>query len=418
MRQWTTIAILILQILMAIALLVLSTQFRSPNLANVRLLLLGILLGISPILIGFGLLQLRNQKGLWQNATVFGITFLTTMSLTITISTQAQFYWQKYQVVLNAPQEKIAPLGKHFIIGYKNAEEIIPLIEKRAIAGVFITTRNIRDRTYSEIQNELNTFQTLRKSQGLPPLWIATDQEGGIVSRLSPPLTSLPSLGKIVSEAKDPQTLKKAVIEYATTQGKELSDLGINVNFAPVVDLNQGVINPRDRYSQIYRRAISDNSETVTNVARWYCDTLAEFNVQCTLKHFPGLGRVENDTHITDAELNTPILELKQEDWVPFQSLMKDTTAWTMLSHVKLTPLDNQNPVSFSPQIIQNLIREQWNYQGILITDDICMKAFYKNAQSIHSAAHQALNSTVDLLLIAYDPDLYYPVLAHLLQDN
>ncbi|NEO27841.1 MAG: glycoside hydrolase family 3 protein [Kamptonema sp. SIO4C4] len=319
--------------------------------------------------------------------------------------------------MFQTPVEQIAPLGARFIVGYKNVEEIERLVEQQAIAGVFVTTRNIENRSYAALQKELETLQTIRKNQGLSPLWIATDQEGGIVARLSPPLTDLPPLSEVVANGETEEAKKRAVVDYARTQGKELSDLGINVNFAPVVDLNQGVINPRDRYSQIYRRAISEDSTIVTAVASWYCETLAQFNVQCTLKHFPGLGRVTTDTHVAAAALNTPIQALKKEDWIPFREIMNNAEVWTMLSHVKLTALDEQYPVSFSPKVIHGLIREQWQYQGVLITDDICMKAFYQNPVSINEAAQQALDAGVDFLLIAYDPDLYYPVMANFLRE-
>ncbi|MDB9315364.1 glycoside hydrolase family 3 N-terminal domain-containing protein [Spirulina sp. CS-785/01] len=405
------------QVLMTLALIVLSTQFRSPSLGNVRPVLLVVLLGGSPVLIFAGLWQLRRYQWRWRKFAGLGVVFLGVISLTITVVTQAQFYWQKYQVVFNAPVEQVAPLGARFMVGYKNVEDVIRLVEQQAIAGVFVTTRNIENRSYFALQKELEMLQTIRKNKGLSPLWIATDQEGGIVSRLSPPLTDLPPLSDVVAKGETLEDKKRVVVDYAKTQGQGLSDLGINVNFAPVVDLNQGVINPRDRYSQIYRRAISEDSTIVTTVARWYCETLAQFKVQCTIKHFPGLGRVETDTHVAAAELNTPIQVLEKEDWLPFREIMKNAEVWTMLSHVKLTALDEQYPVSFSQKVIQGLIREEWGYEGILITDDICMKAFYQNQGSIYEATKQALDAGVDFLLIAYDPDLYYPVMANLLRE-
>ncbi|MGK7929227.1 MAG: glycoside hydrolase family 3 N-terminal domain-containing protein [Spirulina sp.] len=406
----------IAKILIAIVLVVLSTQFRTPTFANTRAIVLVILvIGSAGMSLGV-FWRMYGKTWNWQKVIAFAIGSLCIVSLTITIGTEAQFYWQKYRVVLNARSEHLKALGKHFIVGYKELEDVKRLVEKNAIAGVFITSRNIDNKTYQEIKTELEILQNIRRSQGLSPLWIATDQEGGIVSRLSPPLTYLPSLSEIVANAKDIEAKKQAVIEYATTQGRELSGLGINVNFAPVVDLNKGIINPSDRYSQIYRRAISDDREIVTLVARWYCDTLAEFDVQCTIKHFPGLGRVENDTHVTKAELNASLEELERDDWIPFRTMMKESSAWTMLGHAKLTALDPNHPASFSPRVIRELIREKWQYRGILITDDLCMKAVYNSQYGIRGAIDKALNSGVDLLLIAYDPELYYEAMASLIQ--
>ncbi|MEA5472207.1 glycoside hydrolase family 3 N-terminal domain-containing protein [Spirulina sp. 06S082] len=408
----------IAQIIINIVLIVLSTQLRTPSLASIRDIILVVLLLGSSLLILSGCLQLRQKTWNLQKGMAFAIAFLGVVGLTITVANEAQFYWQKYRVVLGAEVESLEVFGKHFIVGYKDINDAVKLVEKRAIAGVFITTRNIENKTYEEIKTELETLQEIRRSQGLSPLWIATDQEGGIVSRLSPPLTYLPSLSEIVAKEKNIENIKKAVIEYASTQGRELSDLGINVNFAPVVDLNKGVVNQRDRYSQIYRRAISDDSEIVTLVAKWYCSTLVQFDVKCTIKHFPGLGRVENDTHVADAELNASVEELEQDDWIPFREIMKDSSAWTMLGHAKLMALDTQHPVSFSPPVIRGLIREKWQYRGILITDDLCMKAVYGSSEGINGAIKKALISGVDLLLIAYDPDLYYEAMASLLQGH
>jgi beta-N-acetylhexosaminidase len=412
------ILVAIAQILVVLVLIILSTQLRTPSFASIREILLVIVLLGSALICLSGFWQLREKIWNWQKGMAFAIAILGVLSLTITLGQEAQFYWQKYRVVLSAESEILAKFGQHFIVGYKDLEDVKRLVGKRAIAGVFITSRNIVDKTDREIKSELETLQEIRRSQGLSPLWIATDQEGGIVSRLSPPLTYLPSLAEIIAQEKSIEGKKQATIKYATTQGKELSALGINVNFAPVIDLNQGIINPRDRYSQIYRRAISDDSKIVTLVARWYCDTLAEFDVQCTIKHFPGLGRVANDTHVTDAELNAPLEKLAKDDWVPFREMMQNSSAWTMLGHAKLMALDTKHPVSFSPPVIRELIREKWQYGGILITDDLCMKAVYGSPDGIDGAIDKALVSGVDLLLIAYDPDLYYEAMASLIRGN
>jgi beta-N-acetylhexosaminidase len=146
------------------------------------------------------------------------------------------------------------------------------LVERRAIAGVYVTARNVEHKTQSEIQSEIQSLQMIRRRQGLSPLWIAADQEGGIVSRLSPPLPKLPPLSTVPKSQPE-------VVKYARVHGQGLSSLGVNVNFAPVVDLNQGVINPRDKFSRIYQRAISADPGVVAKVALWYCQTLQEYGI-------------------------------------------------------------------------------------------------------------------------------------------
>ncbi|NER97052.1 MAG: glycoside hydrolase family 3 protein, partial [Symploca sp. SIO1B1] len=232
----------------------------------------------------------------------------------------------------------------------------------------------------------------------------------------SPPLTQLPPLATIISEEQPIEQSKAAVIKYARVHGQELSEIGVNLNFAPVVDLNKGVINPQDKFSQIYRRAISTDREVVAKVALWYCQTLEEYGVKCTIKHFPGLGRVDTDTHIDHAELDTPLSELVADDWVPFRQVMNNSQAFTMLGHAKLMAVDDQNPVSFSSAVVGDMIRKSWQHDGVLITDDFCMQAVYSSKAGLAAATIEAINAGIDLVLIAFTQDLYYPAMDALLK--
>jgi beta-N-acetylhexosaminidase len=250
----------------------------------------------------------------------------------------------------------------------------------------------------------------------LPRLWIATDQEGGIVSRLSPPLTRLPALSEIVERHTDTVQRQQAVREFAATQGRELADLGVNLNFAPVVDLNYQVINPKDRYTRIFERAISGDPSIVAQVAGWYCAALEDAGVRCTLKHFPGLGRVFEDTHRAHANLDTSVSELMETDWLPFRALMTQSNSFTMLGHVRLTAIDKERPVSMSTPVVAGLLRARWKYDGVLITDNFSMLAVYRSSDGIENGSVEALNAGVDLILVSYDPDQYYRVMHALLK--
>ncbi|MGD2181240.1 glycoside hydrolase family 3 N-terminal domain-containing protein [Lusitaniella coriacea] len=404
-----TILFRVVQLCFAIALLILSLDWRSPFLASIRNEVFWVAAIVSVVLIGLGIIQLKKGD--------LVLKILNYLSLAIAVvgcllffTTEAKFYANK-RAILNGNPTQLESIGQHFIIGYKNLDEVKKLVKTQAIGGIFLTTHNIKGKTAAEIKQEIQTLQTLRQEQRLSPLWIATDQEGGVVSRLSPPLTQLPQLSKIIAEKSDRAARKKATINYAKTQGQGLSDLGINLNFAPVVDLNKNIVNPDDKYSKIYQRAISTDKKVVAQVAKWYCQTLEEYGVQCTLKHFPGLGRVENDTHLSSAELNVPVAELEGDDWVPFRKVMQQTNAFTMLGHAILTDVDRDRAVSFSKAAISDIIRQQWQHDGVLITDDFCMYAVYGSKKGLEGATVAALNAGVDLILIAYDSDLYYPAM-------
>lgn len=403
-----------LQLFLAIALLLLSLNWRSPFLVGLRGWMFWGAISLSLLLILAGMARVKTRKSFARVLT--GLTVVVAAAgLSILLATELKFQWVK-QAVLKAEPARLEALGEHFAIGYRNFEEVRELVEKRAIGGIFITKRNIKGKTKAEIQQEISTLQNIRARQGLSPLWIATDQEGGLVSRLSPPLTQLPPLSTVVAEATNIARQKEAVIEYATLQAKELAEIGVNLNFAPVVDLNKNIINPSDRFSQIYRRAISSDRAVVTRVAQWYCQTSIEYGVYCTLKHFPGLGRVENDTHLTSAKLETAIAELQRDDWVPFREVLKQTRAFTMLGHAILTEVDRDRPVSFSESVATGIMRNQWQHDGVLVTDDFCMYAVYRSKEGIEKAPIAALNAGVDLILIAYDNDLYYPAMNAVLQ--
>ena len=197
---------------------------------------------------------------------------------------------------------------------------------------------------------------------------------------------------------------------------EKLAEVGVNLNFAPVVDVNYNVVNPDDKYTRIFQRAISSDPAVVARVTAWYCAALEEAGVRCTLKHFPGLGRVFEDTHLDHADLTASIEELTTTDWIPFLSLMRQSNAFIMLGHARLTAMDKERPVSMSPAVITGLIRSSWKHDGVLITDNFSMLAVYRSKVGMDNGSIEALNAGVDLILMSYDPDQYYRVMYALLQ--
>jgi beta-N-acetylhexosaminidase len=183
-----------------------------------------------------------------------------------------------------------------------------------------------------------------------------------------------------------------------------------------VVDLDHGVSNPNDRYTRIGMRAISSDPKIVAEVAGEYCRGLSQYGVHCTIKHFPGLGRVFEDTHVGHATLPTPTGELAASDWVPFKDLMRRKAMFTMLAHVRLAAIDAERPASSSAAVVSGLLRRDWQYDGILVTDDFSMGAAYRSGGGLAMASVAALAAGVDLILISYDPDQYFPVVHALLR--
>jgi beta-N-acetylhexosaminidase len=414
-RPSHSLSLAVIRLVLALSLLAPAFAFREPFLADYRAFLFNGLLVAATALAAAEIAILATTRSSSRSERVLGFLALAAAAsaLSSVIAIEIRFQATKFHV-LHAEPDELAVLGRHLLVGFRDRSELDELVARRAIAGIFLTSRNVHAMGPTALKAEIRAVQGARQQQGLPPLWIATDQEGGAVSRLSPPLTRLPALSELVASHVDPMERAKAIREFATTQGRELAEIGVNLNFAPVVDLNYGMVNPNDRYTRIYQRAIADDPRLVREVAGEYCAELLATGVHCTLKHFPGLGRVLEDTHQGSAELSSPVSELAATDWIPFRALM-DSQTFTMLGHVRLSEIDRDHPASISRLVIAGLIRHDWHHEGVLITDDFGMAAIYGGRDGIKDGAVEALNAGVDLILVSFDPDQYYPVMHALL---
>jgi beta-N-acetylhexosaminidase len=416
MTKWLMLRSGLVRLALALAVLPFAPNWRLPMFASMRMTMLVVLLAVTFILTIIEVWALRARRSSRASRIVGGATLaVAAFGFLATASAEAQFRTARERV-LSADSQQLERLGRHVIIGYRNRADIDALIERRAIAGVFLSGIYAQGKTAATMARDIASLQDMRLRQGLPPLWVATDQEGGGVSRLSPPLPFMSTLSDIVARKTDPKEREQAVVQYADRQGRDLAAIGVNLNFAPVVDLNHGIVNPQDRLTRISTRAISKDPAIVTEVASAYCTTLLQSYVRCTLKHFPGLGRVFEDTHLHTADLNARPDELAISDWLPFSKLMSDHRLFTMLSHVRLTAIDTEHPVSMSQAVIGGLLRETWKHDGVLITDDFSMGAISGSRDGIAGAGIAALNAGVDLILVSYDPDQYFPLMDALLQ--
>jgi beta-N-acetylhexosaminidase len=318
--------------------------------------------------------------------------------------TEAALQWHK-QTVLGAEAGQARDLGQHFIVGYTSLDDVAPLAAKGLIGGIYVGRHNISGRTADALKSELSKLQAIRLAAGLPPLVVAADQEGGIVSHLSPQLTALPALSTLAG--LPPEQRAKAAEQFGELHGRELAALGITLNFAPVVDLRP--TQPRNRFdfnSLISQRAISGDPSVTADIALAYVRGLEAFGVEATVKHFPGLGRIREDTHHFRGNLDAPQSELDASDWLPFRRTLAGSNAYLMVGHVAVTAIDAERPASHSKRVIDGLIRSKWGFAGIIVTDDLVMGAIYQH--NVCTAVVEALNAGVDLLLVAYDGLQYY----------
>ena len=324
------------------------------------------------------------------------------------LGAHASFEWRKRNV-LQTDAAQARSLGRHFIVGYSSFPEVAVLAEKGLISGVYITRHNVVGSSPARLKEEIAALQAKRRAAGLPALIVAADQEGGIVSHLAPPLTKLPALSTLASLAPDVRAAKAEA--FGRTHGQELAALGVNQNLAPVLDLRpEPKRNRFDFNTLIGQRAISDDPAIVADIARAYVTGLEASGVGATVKHFPGLGRVRTDTHHFSADLDTPLQELEASDWIPFRKVLAGSKAQLMIGHVTLTSVDPDRPASHSKRVVDGIIRKKWNYQGVVMTDDLVMGAIYQ--RNVCTAVVEALNAGVDLLLVAFDGAQFYRIFA------
>jgi beta-N-acetylhexosaminidase len=217
----------------------------------------------------------------------------------------------------------------------------------------------------------------------------------------------LPSLSTLANFAPDVRSAKAEA--FGRVHGQELAALGVTLNLAPVLDLRPELRRNRfDFNTLIGYRAISDDPAIVAGIAQAYIHGLAASGVGAAVKHFPGLGRVRTDTHHFSADLDTPVEELEASDWRPFREVLAGSKAQLMIGHVTLTAVDPDRAASHSRRVVDGIIRKKWNYQGVIMTDDLVMGAIYQH--NVCTAVVESLNAGVDLLLVAFDGAQFYRI--------
>jgi beta-N-acetylhexosaminidase len=315
--------------------------------------------------------------------------------------------WIARRQVLARTGADVIDVERHFVVGYTDVAVVRELIRDSHVGGIFLTRRNVAHRTSDDVATEIAGLQDLRRASGSPPLVVAADQEGGPVSHLSPPLPHPPALSTIAALPADQQF--EAARRTGFDQGRALRALGITMNLAPVVDLMPDKKTNVDWNTRIATRSISRDPSVVAAIAGGFSRGLLDAGITPTAKHFPGLSRVAVDTHLFSASLDAAEPELKAADWVPFQAVLSLQGVAIMLSHVALTAADTGIPVSRSKRVVSGLLRDQWGFDGVAITDDLTMGAV--EHAGLCRAVEGALNAGIDLLLVSWDTDKAYPAL-------
>ena len=254
-------------------------------------------------------------------------------------------------------------VGQLAIVGFGGhtlPEETRALAREFDLGGVIYFARNVDS---PEQVEELS-----RQSHALAretPLWISVDQEGGRVARLKRPFTEWPPMNTLGRSGSG-----ELAARFARALARELRAVGINLDYAPVLDVHTNAANP-----VIGDRAFAETAEEVARISRTIIRALQDEGVAACGKHFPGHGDTSTDSH-----LELPILEhdrrrFEAVELVPFRAAVEEDVACIMTAHVLVPAYDADRPATLSPRLVDAVLKKQLGYQGIVISDDLAMKA-------------------------------------------
>ena len=276
--------------------------------------------------------------------------------------------------------------------------ELKQFIEKHNFAGVCLYANNIRTTAQSVALTSEIQQAALKSECGIPML-ISADQEGGNIYRLG---TGTPTCGNMALGAANDPTL---AFENAKIIGSELSSVGINTDFAPVMDVNNNPSNPI-----INLRSFSSDPDIVSKMGIQYIKGLQSEGVITTCKHFPGHGDTGTDSHTGLPLIDKSYDELKQLELKPYNSEVLSTTDMIMTAHIQFPQIETETyvststgenvnlPATLSKTMITDILRNDLGFDGVVLTDSMMMDAIQKNF-SLIDAASLAINADVDMIL-------------------
>lgn len=269
-------------------------------------------------------------------------------------------------------------------------------IIKYNVGGVILFSRNMRDR-----QQVIKMNETLQSSASTP-LFICVDEEGGDVARIAskPEMgtTSFPSAEE-VGKSKDDQY----TYEMAKTIGTEIGELGFNVDFAPVADVKTSELN-----AEIGNRSFGDDPEKVSEHVNAFVQGLNKVNVCATLKHFPGQGSSQGDTHKNSVDIDSGIARLRKTDFLPFETGIASGADFIMMSHISVSKVTESSiPASLSDLMMQTILRQELGFEKVIITDAFDMASIV-DYYSAGEAAYNAIKAGADIVLMPQDLDEAY----------
>jgi beta-N-acetylhexosaminidase len=297
-------------------------------------------------------------------------------------------------------------IGQMLIIGFRGTKiatkSIIgDQIKNLGLGGVILFDYDNPSKSFP--RNITSPAQTKGLITGLQsfseiPLFISVDAEGGLVNRLKAKygFIDFPS-AQDLGDKNDLALTEKTASEL----GQELKDIGFNVNFAPDADVN---INPDNPVIGKLERSFSGNPDEVASQAVAFIKGLHSNGIISAIKHFPGHGSSQSDSHLGLVDVTKTY---QQKELIPFQKIIEQNQAdMVMTAHIINTSIDQDYPATLSPLFLQNILRKQLGYKGVIVSDDMQMGAVAKN-YGFKGAVIRSINAGCDLLILSNNNDSY-----------
>lgn len=306
-------------------------------------------------------------------------------------------------------------IGQMIMVGFRGTEieedsKIVQAIREVKIGGVFLF--DVDTVTQSFPRNIKNPEQLKNLNRDLQkysqtPLFIAVDGEGGKVHRLKEEygFKGFPSAEELSLMTKTEREKEiKALAE-------ELEGLGVNMNLAPVLDLN---LSPDNPVIGALGRSFSSDSEVVTKIGREIISLHEEKGVVAVAKHFPGHGSSESDSHLGKVDISDTY---QKEELLPYKNLISSNfLSAVMTAHVVDKNIDSRYPATLSEKFLQSLLREELGFKGVIISDDLQMGAV-KNEYGLKERVVESVNAGCDVLSFSNNVDQYDPEIAWKVRD-
>jgi beta-N-acetylhexosaminidase len=289
------------------------------------------------------------------------------------------------------PRDIRRHIGQLVMVGFDGptlSGEVGALAKEFDLAGAILFARNVQaPDQVAELAHDIERLATDL------PLWVGVDQEGGRVARLRAPFTEWPPMATL-GRAGD----QRLAARFAEALAREIAAVGITLDFAPVLDVHTNPANP-----VIGDRALADRADVVARLGRTIVETLQANGLAACGKHFPGHGDTSVDSHHALPVVEHPLERLRQVELVPFRAAVEADVAAIMTAHVLLPALDERNPATMSPRIVRELLRDELRFDGLVVSDDLDMKAVAAE-RTLADAAVAAIGAGCDMVLLC-SPD-------------